>query len=187
MAEKNMTRFFTIADFEEEEIWLREQHKSGWKLVGMTPPCFYTFEQCEPEDVIYRLDFTNNENGEDYFRMLSDFGWEHIGRCVGWEYYRKPAAQAETEEDGELFSDNESRAEQVNKIIKKRMLPLLCIFLCAVVPNFLRYMNGDYINLWGKVFGTFFAVMFVVYLYLIVHCGRKLRKISARYTNSLEK
>ena len=30
---KTLVRFFTIADYEEEEIWLREQHKNGWKLV----------------------------------------------------------------------------------------------------------------------------------------------------------
>ena len=29
---KTMIRFFTIADYEEEEIWLHEQHKNGWKL-----------------------------------------------------------------------------------------------------------------------------------------------------------
>lgn len=26
---KAMIRFFTIADYEEEEIWLHEQHKNG--------------------------------------------------------------------------------------------------------------------------------------------------------------
>ena len=30
--DKTVIRSFTIADFEEEEIWLREKHKSGWKL-----------------------------------------------------------------------------------------------------------------------------------------------------------
>ena len=29
---KTMLRFFTIADYEEEELWLREQHRSGWRL-----------------------------------------------------------------------------------------------------------------------------------------------------------
>ena len=27
---RTVTKVFTIADFEEEEIWLREQHKKGW-------------------------------------------------------------------------------------------------------------------------------------------------------------
>ena len=41
---KTMIRFFTIADYEEEEIWLHEQHKNGWKLHKMIPPCLYIFE-----------------------------------------------------------------------------------------------------------------------------------------------
>lgn len=38
--EKTVVRFFTVADFVEEEDWLREQHRQGWKLVRMVPPCF---------------------------------------------------------------------------------------------------------------------------------------------------
>ena len=49
---KTFTKLFTIADYEEEELWLREQSRKGWKLVKMVPPLFYTFEQTEPEDVI---------------------------------------------------------------------------------------------------------------------------------------
>jgi hypothetical protein len=52
-------RFFTIADYEEEEIWLRKMHNEGLKLVKVIPPGIYTFEECEPEDVIYRMDFSN--------------------------------------------------------------------------------------------------------------------------------
>lgn len=32
---KTVIRFFTIADYEDEEIWLHNQHMSGWKLVKM--------------------------------------------------------------------------------------------------------------------------------------------------------
>ena len=38
---KTVIRFFTIADYEDEEIWLHNQHMSGWKLVKMIPPCFF--------------------------------------------------------------------------------------------------------------------------------------------------
>ena len=57
---KTLVRFFTIADYEEEELWLRKQHRNGLKLVKMTPPFFFTFEECTPEDVIYRLDYRNS-------------------------------------------------------------------------------------------------------------------------------
>ena len=52
---KTVIRFFTIADYEEEEAWLHNQHKNGWKLSRMIPPCLYVFEKCMPEDVAYQL------------------------------------------------------------------------------------------------------------------------------------
>jgi hypothetical protein len=82
---KVKVRFFTIADYEEEEQWLRSQHQNGWKLVKMIPPCFYTFEQCQPEDVIYRLDFKDAAATGDYMQMYADFGWEYAGAFSGHE------------------------------------------------------------------------------------------------------
>ena len=65
-------RFFTIADYEEEEIWLREMHQKGWKLVKTVIPCFYFFESCTPEDVVYRLDYKNNGESNDYIKGITD-------------------------------------------------------------------------------------------------------------------
>lgn len=43
---KTFLRLFTIADYEEEEQWLRSQHQKGWKLQKIYFPCFYVFEEC---------------------------------------------------------------------------------------------------------------------------------------------
>ena len=179
---KTMIRFFTIADYEEEEDWLRKQHKDGWKLVKMIPPCVYLFEACEPDDVIYRLDYRNSRQTDEYMQMMKDFGWEYFAQCFGWLYFRKPADAAGTEQDGELFSDNASRVELVSHIVKTRLVPLTVIFLCCVLPNFLRCASGEYIGGFGSFFSIFFGIMFVVYVILIVYCGNKLRKIRSRYT-----
>lgn len=170
---KVMIRFYTIADFIEEEIWLREEHRSGWKLTGMVPPCFYHFEACEPEDVIYKLDYKNNAENEDYMQMLRDYGWEYLGHCFGWLYFRKPAAEVTVENEGELFSDNTSRSEMLTKVIKTRILPLTVIFLCCVIPNGLLALDGSS----GAFFTIFWMVLFAFYVYLLVHCGLKLRKM----------
>ena len=180
---KTVTKIFTIADFEEEEIYLREMHKSGWKLVKLTTPCFYTFESCEPEDVIYRLDFKNSENPDDYLQMLSDFGWEHFTSFMGWIYLRKPADAVSSEEEGELFSDNASKLDLVSEVIRKRMLPLAVIFLCAVLPNFVRTLRGEYIGSFGIFFGFLFSILFVVYIVLLTYCGTKLKKMRDRLNN----
>ena len=91
---RTIVRFFTIADYEEEEIWLREQHRNGRKLVRVIPPCFYVFEDCEPQEVVYRLDYKNSRQTEEYMQMVRDFGWEYFTQCVGWLYFRKPADPA---------------------------------------------------------------------------------------------
>lgn len=176
MGETNMKiRFFTIADFSEEEIWLREQHKAGWKLVKMTPPCFYTFEKCEPEDVIYRLDYKNNTENADYMQMMADYGWEYSGRCAGWLYFRKPAAEITDENEGELFSDQASRIDFLSNVMKTRLLPLAIIFLCCVVPNAFCVFDGAS----GIVLTCFWAVMLIIYVYLLVHCGLKLKRLKS--------
>ncbi len=173
---KKEFRYFTIGDYEDEELWLREHHRNGWKMVHFTHPGFYTFESCEPEDVIYRLDYKNKTQSPEYMQMLKDFGWEYIGECVGWLYFRKPAQTAEAEEDGELFSENASRAEMVSRIVRTRLIPLGVIFLCCVVPNVLRAGSEGW-----SVLRIFFIVMFVLYVYLLIHCGVKLKRIRSRY------
>ena len=177
MADKvTRLRVFTVADFKEEELWLREMARSGLHLLRMTPPFVYVFEKGEPRDVIYRLDFTNNCEGGDYARMLGEFGWENCGRCIGWVYWRRNADELADEAEGELFSDDESRLDMVKKVIRTRMLPLLTIFLCCVLPQFLRALNGGDLYA-GGFFLWFFGVMTVLYLWLFLHCGGKLRRM----------
>lgn len=173
-------RVFTIADYEEEEIWLRQMQRSGWKLEKTIPPCFYIFERCVPEDVVYRLDYTNGRENSDYFQMFRDYGWEYFNRCAGWLYFRKSASAADTEEDAEIFSDDASRVELVNHVVKTRMLPLLLAFFCCVLPGFIWSVNES--SAFADGFAVVFALLFLLYLYLFLHCGGKLRKLKKKYS-----
>ena len=178
---KTFCRFFTIADYEDEEVWLREQANKGYRLVKTIIPCFYVFEECEPEDVIYRLDFKNNTQTPDYMRMLEDYGWEYCGECMGWLYFRKPYSALENVDDGELFSDNLSRVEMAQRVVKTRLVPICIIFFCCLLPNLLiwtRHMHASPLN---RVFGTIFSALFILYVYLITYCGIKLKKIRDKY------
>ena len=172
---KTWVRFFTIADYMEEEVWLRDMHRSGWKLVQLIPPCFFVFEECVPEDMVYRMDYRNNSEDRNYYQILEDYGWDYVGRCVGWLYFRKPCTEPDSEQENELFSDAESRAEMIDHVIRTRLFPIMIVFLCCVVPNFCRSMNSrDPI---GFGLAMFFAAMAGLYIYLIVHCGLKLRRL----------
>lgn len=176
---KTEIRFFTIADYEEEEKWLHDQHKNGWKMVKMIPPCFFIFEKCEPAEVTYRLDYKNNSETSNYFQLFKDYGWEYIGHCVGWLYFRKSSSEMDSERDGEIFSDNESRVDMIDHVIKTRLLPIMIIFLCCILPNL---MNS--IETYGSFttgFTVFFSVMTLLYIYMIVYCSLKLRKLREKY------
>jgi hypothetical protein len=54
---KTVYRYFSLADFEQEQEYLRRQHQAGWKLEKIMYAGFYRFTRTEPEDVIYQLDF----------------------------------------------------------------------------------------------------------------------------------
>ena len=178
---KTFIHFFTIADYEEEETWLRNQHRNGWKLVKFTAPCFYTFESCEPEDVIYRLDYKNSTQTDEYMQMLRDFGWEYFAQFLGWLYFRKPASDVNSEEDGELFSDNVSRADMVSDVVKTKFLPLCIIFFACVLPNFVNALHVVDLGVVGLIAGRLFGTLFVIYVFLITYCGIKLSRIKKKY------
>ncbi len=178
---KTVIRFFTIADFEEEELWLHNQHKDGWKLSGMTPPCFYTFEKCTPENVAYRLDYKNNAETSDYFQIFKDYGWEYICRCVGWLYFRKPSSETEPEQDSEIFSDNESKVDMINHVVKTRLFPIMVVLLCCVIPTLSRSTETS--DPAATVFTVIFAILTLLYLYLFIYCGLKLLKLKKKYEN----
>lgn len=163
-------RIFTIADFKEEEQWLREMHRAGWKLTGMTNPCWFHFERCEPEDVVYQLDFRNRRDGDgaSYRQIFRDCGWEYVDSCMSFHYFRKPVAAMVGVE--EIFSDNTSRAELLGRIWKWRMIPIFAVFFGCVLPQIHKSFSGE--TPWDAVF-VFCCVLLLVYLWLILHVGVK--------------
>lgn len=178
---KTVIHFFTIADFEEEETWLHNQHKNGWKLLRMIPPCFYIFEKCTPENVAYRLDYKNNEENSSYFQLFKDYGWEYIGRCIGWLYFRKPVSETDSGQDSEIFSDNESRVDMINHVVKTRLFPALIVFLFCTLPCCIRSIKSYDPSV--IVLGAVLSVMALLLLYLIIYCGLKMRKLRKKYRN----
>ncbi|MBQ8258055.1 MAG: DUF2812 domain-containing protein [Clostridia bacterium] len=133
---KKLFRYFSIFEYEKEEKYLREMHKSGWRFLKVTGLGVYHFEKCTPADVIYQLDYNQDskEHKDEYLQMFSDCGWEHIQEYAGYSYFRKPAAEMNGDE--EIFCDNESKLQMMERVLKGRMLPLLIIFFCCLVPQF---------------------------------------------------
>jgi hypothetical protein len=113
---KKEFKFFTIFQHEKEQKYLRMEHRNGWKLHKVTGLGTYHFEECEPEDVIYQLDYNQDvaKQKEEYFQMFSDCGWEYIQEYVGYSYFRKPVGDMKDEE--EIFCDESSRLAILERV-----------------------------------------------------------------------
>ena len=83
MDSKVKFRMFTILDFDKKEEYLHEMHLKGWRYRTSRFGFFY-FDQCQPEDVIYRI--YDSRFLKKHKHELQDFrnrGWELIeaGSC----------------------------------------------------------------------------------------------------------
>ncbi|XCP83530.1 DUF2812 domain-containing protein [Roseburia hominis] len=176
---KTEFRFFTVPEWKKEEEYLRQRHKSGWKFVRVTFPGMYHFEKCEPEDVIYQLDY--NQEGlahkEEYVQMFRDCGWEYLQDFVGYSYFKKSALEMNGEE--EIFCDDASRLDMMKRVIKGRMLPLLIMFFLVILPNI--YIQSRIDSPINHVLTCVFIGLLVAYLTLFGWIGYHYWK----YRNSL--
>ncbi|WP_392372358.1 DUF2812 domain-containing protein, partial [Streptococcus suis] len=95
-------------------------HQQGWKLVKISWLFFYHFEKCQPEEVVYQVDFkeSKNKDRDSYLRMYEDYGWEFVVSCQNFNVFRKPAKMGELE----LYGDRESKVEFVKTIFQRRYL-----------------------------------------------------------------
>ena len=169
MEDKNVKtefRYFTVPEWEREQRYLQEQHKNGWKFIKVTGLGRYHFEKCEPQDVVYQLDY--NQEGiahkEEYIQMFRDCGWEYLQDFFGYSYFRKPVAEMNGEE--EIFCDDASRTEMMKRVFRGRIIPLLIIFFLIILPQlFLQRGLGNRV-----VVGMYIA-LFVLYLGIFAYFG----------------
>ena len=61
MKTKKEFKYFTIFRYEEEQEYLSDMHRHGWKFTKISGIGTYHFEECEPEEVVYQLDY--NQEG----------------------------------------------------------------------------------------------------------------------------
>lgn len=172
MADIKKIKFFSIADYEEEQTWLQEMHKKGFKLLSANG-ISYKFEKTNPEDYIYQLEYKNEEVTEEYIQMFKDYGWEYIGINLGWNYFRKRKSDIHSENESQIFSEPESKIQMIENIYNTRMAPLLLIFIALIIPNLSN------IKLIGKTplttfVGILFLLAFLLYMYIFIYCGLKL-------------
>ena len=169
METKKQFRIFTIFEYEKEQDYLREMNKSGWKFVRLCGFGMYYFEKCTPEDVVYQLDYNAEglNNKEEYLKMFTDCGWEYLQDYAGYSYFRKPVS--ENGEAEEIFCDEESRMQMMERVIKGRMLPLLILFLGILLPQFITNIF-TYQNFY---IAALLGVMIILYAVIFATCAIK--------------
>lgn len=154
-------------------------HNSGWKLSHISSIGFYHFYKCTPEDVVYQLDY--NKDGlahkDEYVQMFKDCGWEYMFEFVGYSYFRKSASQMQEGEE-EIFCDDESRLDMLQRVMKGRLVPMMIIFCAIILPhlimNIMRSLEGDTdANLLVILFGA----MFAAYMWVFTSYTKKYNKI----------
>lgn len=171
--EKKEIRFFSIVDYEMEEEYLSRMHRKGWKLVGIDFPCLYHFKACDPEKVIYQLDFFPRYRleEEEYFKMFQDCGWEYLFDFMDYHYFRKPASEMEGEE--KIFCDDESRLDMMRRVFRGRVFWLLVLFFTTLLPqlilNITRLVEGRYLDLMANIVLLVCLILLsVLYMFIFI-------------------
>lgn len=180
---------FFISEFNEEAAWLSFMHRQGWRFIS-TNGKKYEFEQCEPEDWIYQLDF--KENGvadEDYIQMFNDYGWEYAFQYGKWFYFRKK--KTAEEEDLSIFSDRESKIALCKRVINGDALRIVPIIMLILGSNYLLFFTSLYEKsdfLQGARFGIMLGSFIVLYiaLALTINQYRRLYKMIKSYENPVK-
>ena len=140
-------------DDEKEEAWLREMAQQGWHMSAASHAPWYVFEQGEPRDVVYRIDFhTTGKGNADYLQLFEDAGWEHVGENLGWQYFRQPVRDGRSPE---IFTDNESKVQKYERLLA---------LLVALLPLYIPLSMIDTHRLWIEVVGVAFLLLYIGFL-----------------------
>ena len=168
MSTKTTMKFFTIPEYEKEEKYLGMEHKHGWKLTHITFPCFYHFEECEPEEVVYQLDYNpdRHKNFKEYIQMFDDCGWDYVCDFVGYSFFCKSVKNMN--EDEEIFNDDGSKKDMLNRVFKGRMIALFIIFGLIICPNLILYVYNSITYKEPIYYGILFMFVCLLILYITV-------------------
>jgi hypothetical protein len=177
MESKTEKKNFGIAEFQEEEKWLEEQHRNGWRLTK-TDGTKFQFESCDTEEWVYQLDFKGKGAAEEeYIQMFKDCGWEYVLQYDKWCYFRRKKQDGA---DLSIFSDRSSKIDMYTKILRNRHLVVtVALFAIACVIEWLAIFTstfkgeggGFWVDFWKAAMpwigcGFFVATSFSVNQYI---------------------
>ena len=156
---------------EKEETWLREMSQKGWHFKSIGFPSNYTFEQGEPTDYVYRLDyFVDAKNKDHYLQLFLDTGWDHMGEMGSWQYFRKEAVNGKAPE---IYNDNESKRKKYERIM------LFLIIFLPIYINFIVILNRSE-NSIMKVFAFVMFALIVLYSFAMIRLLQRIKQLKKK-------
>ena len=108
---KTIYKLWFVWDFDKEEKWLNEMARQGWVLVSVGFLRF-TFERCEPEEYIVRLEMRIAD--QEYISFMEETGAEYIGRCFQWLYFRRRSELGAFD----ILSDIDSKISHLSRMYR---------------------------------------------------------------------
>ena len=177
-------RVFTVPEWKKEQEYLRKQHKRGWKFTKVNFGICYHFEKCEPEDVVYQLDYNPDgiANKDEYVQMFRDCGWEYLQDFCGYSYFRKPASEMHGHE--EIFCDDASRIDMMKRIFKGSIIPLLYVFfliILIILPK--MWLQNTFETLESRIMLGIYIALFALYMFVFISFGVQLWRLTNKKTD----
>jgi len=140
-----MTKFRLYLDKDKETAWINEMAQSGFALKSFFAG-FYTFENCEPGEYIYQIDFGNKffSVNDDYRDFMEENNIEIVCLWGYWIILRKHADQGEFV----LYTDVDSSIDHYTKILKMFKVVTIIELICFMI-EIIGAMNGAAIGFFG--------------------------------------
>lgn len=165
-----MTKFKLYFDKDKETKWLNEMVDKGYALKGFCAG-FYSFEQCEPGEYTYQIDWTKGlfSVTDDYRSFMSEMDAEIVCLWGPWVILRKKRA------DGafELYTDAQSQIEHYSKILWMFKIVSIIEIVCFFV-EYICALNGGTV---GYAFMCIIAVLCVVLIRATFRTKRRIQML----------
>lgn len=159
--ENIVAKLFLATQHEKEEEWLNFMSSQGKAMKRYIFPCFYKFEDCEPNEYTYRIqmldDMPYSSKSREYIEFLKDANIEMVDSYLKWVYFKKKTY------DGpfSLFSDLESKIKHYKRIFKF-LFPVMILEIVAAFINVKSYLGGYSSQHSMAQWLVFLALLFVV-------------------------
>ncbi|RXT01950.1 DUF2812 domain-containing protein [Ammoniphilus sp. CFH 90114] len=174
--EKKRLIMFNLWEIEEQMSWFTDMSLQGWRLTRLNHG-FATFEPCEPEEIIYRCEFSHQKSN-------AKTGWEFVGsRNIIHVYRRIPGEQSI-----EIHADPIKQAEGLS-ILKRSIFTrglltlLLTILLVGLTMAKLKidpvgnYLQDTFIESFVFLIAYFFISFTMVKG--MIHTSKLMRKLKS--------